>query len=227
MPSHMKAWAYTEHGKITTVLKLNPNFPVPEPKSNQVLIKVVAAAINPVDYAKIEGRKVYEDAGHVPFPIVPGYDVAGVVVKVGSGVKKLKEGDEVYGMVEAKDVGSLAEYTTAQENGLDHKPPNLGFAEAAAIPLAIQTAYGALHKVGLSPGQSILVLGASGGVGTFVVQVAKHVFGASVVAATASTGKLELLKKLGVDMPIDYTKQNFEDLPGKFDVVYDAVGEVK
>ncbi|XLS62599.1 hypothetical protein HN51_016827, partial [Arachis hypogaea] len=68
MPSHMKAWAYTEHGKITTVLKLNPNFPVPEPKSNQVLIKVVAAAINPVDYAKIEGRKVYEDAGHVPFP---------------------------------------------------------------------------------------------------------------------------------------------------------------
>ncbi|XLR69714.1 hypothetical protein S83_020386, partial [Arachis hypogaea] len=155
--------------------------------------------------------------------IVPGYDVAGVVVKVGSGVKKLKEGDEVYGMVEAKDVGSLAEYTTAQENGLDHKPPNLGFAEAAAIPLAIQTAYGALHKVGLSPGQSILVLGASGGVGTFVVQVAKHVFGASVVAATASTGKLELLKKLGVDMPIDYTKQNFEDLPEKFDVVYDAV----
>ncbi|XP_057718731.1 2-methylene-furan-3-one reductase-like [Arachis stenosperma] len=225
MPSHMKAWAYTEHGKITTVLKLNPNFPVPEPKSNQVLIKLVAAAINPVDYAKIEGRKVYEDAGHVPFPIVPGYDVAGVVVKVGSGVKKLKEGDEVYGMVEAKDVGSLAEYTTAQENGLDHKPPNLGFAEAAAIPLAIQTAYGALRKVGLSPGQSILVLGASGGVGTFVVQVAKHVFGASVVAATASTGKLELLKKLGVDMPIDYTKQNFEDLPEKFDVVYDAVGQ--
>lgn len=102
--------------------------------------------------------------------IVPGYDVAGVVVKVGAAVKKFKEGDEVYGIVEAKEVGSLAEYTTAQEKDLVHKPPNLSFAEAASLPLAIETAYGALEKVGLSAGQSILVLG-GGGVGTLAIQV--------------------------------------------------------
>ncbi|MED6198607.1 hypothetical protein PIB30_068011 [Stylosanthes scabra] len=162
IPSHMKAWAYSEHGKSNAALKFHPNFPIPELNEDQVLIKVVAAAINPIDYHKIVGNYKGSDA---PFPIVPGYDVAGVVIKVGSAAKKFKEGDEVYGMVEAKDVGSLAEYTTAQENGLDHKPPNLSFAEAASLPLAIETAYGALHKVGLSAGQSILVLGGTGGVG--------------------------------------------------------------
>ncbi|KAL4305807.1 hypothetical protein HN51_039776 [Arachis hypogaea] len=222
IPTHMKAWAYSDHGKSNVVLKFHPSFPVPELKADQVLIRVVAAAINPIDYYKIAGS--YNDSDAL-FPIVPGYDVAGWVIKVGSEAKKFKEGDEVYGIVEAKDVGSLAEYTTVQENGLDHKPPNLTFAEAASLPLAIETAYGALQKLDLSAGQSILVLGGGGGVGTLAVQIAKHVFGASKVAATVSTGKLELMRKLGVDLPIDYTKENFEDLPEKFDAVYDAVGE--
>ncbi|KAJ1382777.1 Quinone oxidoreductase/zeta-crystallin, conserved site [Sesbania bispinosa] len=222
IPSHVKAWVYSEHGKPKDVLKFDPNLPIPEVKVDQVLIKVVAAAINPIDFIKIQGH--YKDSDS-PFPIVPGYDVAGIVVKVGTAVKKFKEGDEVYGIVEGKDVGSLAEYTTAAEKGLAYKPPNLSFAEAASLPLAIETAYGSLEKIGLSAGQSILVLGGGGGVGTLVIQIAKQVFGASKVAATASTGKLELLRKVGADLAIDYTKENFEDLPEKFDVVYVGAGQ--
>ncbi|KAJ7970848.1 2-methylene-furan-3-one reductase-like [Quillaja saponaria] len=133
---------------------------------------------------------------------VPGYDVAGVVVKVGSQVKNFKEGDEVYGDINEKalfpkKVGSLAEYTAAEERVLSLKPKNLSFVEAAS----------------------------AGGVGTQVIQLAKHVFDASRIAATSSTGKLDLLKSLATDLPIDYTKVKYEELPEKFDVVYDAVGE--
>ncbi|CAK9162806.1 unnamed protein product [Ilex paraguariensis] len=164
------------------------------------------------------------------FGIPMGYDVAGVVVKVGSLVKHLKEGDEVYGDINKeaynpKQFGSLAEYTAVEEKLLAIKTKNLSFAEAASLPLAIETAYEGLERAGFLPGKSILVLGGAGGVGTLVIQLAKHVFGASKIAATSSSGKLELLKSLGADLAIDYNKENFGDLPDKFDVVYDAVGQ--
>ncbi|KAL0921432.1 hypothetical protein M5K25_008501 [Dendrobium thyrsiflorum] len=161
---------------------------------------------------------------------VPGYDVAGVVVKVGSQVKKLKEGDEVYGDInengldKPKQFGSLAEYTAVEEKLLAIKPNNLDFTLAAGIPLAIETAHEGLERAGFSAGKSILVLGGAGGVGSFVIQLAKHVYGASRIAATSSTGKLELLKSLGADLAIDYTKENLKELLEKFDVVYDAIG---
>uniref|UniRef100_A0A7N2L072 Enoyl reductase (ER) domain-containing protein n=1 Tax=Quercus lobata TaxID=97700 RepID=A0A7N2L072_QUELO len=172
-------------------------------------------------------RKEYNPA----ISIVAGYDVAGVVVKVGSQVKNFKEGDEVYGdlnekaLDHPKSYGTLAEYTAVEERLLALKPKNLSFVEAASLPLAIETAYEGLERTEFSAGKSILVLGGAGGVGTHIIQLAKHVFGASKVAATSSTGKLELLKSLGADLAIDYTKENFEDLPEKFDVVYDAVGQ--
>ncbi|KAG4182139.1 hypothetical protein ERO13_A09G026300v2 [Gossypium hirsutum] len=228
IPSKMKAWVYSEHGKPVDVLKLDSNYDVPQLKEDQVLIKVVAAALNPVDFKRMLGMFVHSDS---PLPSVPGYDVAGVVLKVGSQVRTLKEGDEVYGNINEKGLdrpkrsGTLAEYTVAEENLLALKPKNLGFIEAAAIPLAIGTAYEGLQKTALSPGKSILVLGGAGGVGTMVIQLAKHVFGASKVAATSSSAKLELLKSLGADLAIDYTKDNFEDLPEKFDVIYDAIGQ--
>ncbi|XP_054814882.1 2-methylene-furan-3-one reductase-like isoform X2 [Prosopis cineraria] len=168
-----------------------------------------------------------------PLPSAPGYDVAGVVVKVGIAVKKFKVGDEVYGDINEKAfdhpkvVGSLAEYTAVEEKPLAHKPPNLSFVEAASIPLAMETAYEGLERAGFSDGKSILVLGGAGGVGTFVIQLAKHVYGASKIAATSSTKTLELLRNLGADLPIDYTQENNEDLPEKFDVVYDAAGETE
>ncbi|KAH6801933.1 Oxidoreductase [Perilla frutescens var. frutescens] len=223
----MKAWKYSEYGGVE-VLEIDPNFEVGEAKDDEVLIKVVAAALNPIDYKRRDGLLKHFDS---PLPIIPGYDVAGVVVKVGSKVKKLKEGDEVYGDVvekafaEPKQFGSLAEFTVANEKVLALKPKNLDFTEAASLPLALETAYEGLERAGFSQGKSILVLGGAGGVGSHVIQLAKHVFGASKIAATSSTGKLDLLKSLGADITIDYTKQNFEELPEKFDVVYDAVGQ--
>ncbi|KAL3819222.1 hypothetical protein ACJIZ3_005127 [Penstemon smallii] len=227
IPSVMKAWTYSDYGGVE-VLKLESNVEVPEVKEDQVLIKVVAAALNPIDFKRRFGKFKASDS---PPPTVPGYDVSGVVVKVGSQVKDLKEGDEVFGDINEKALegpkkfGSLAEYTAVEEKLLALKPKNLDFVQAASLPLAIETAYEGLEKAGFSEGKSILVLGGAGGVGSLVIQVAKHVFGASKIAATASTAKLEFLKSLGADLAIDYTKENFEDLPEKYDVVYDSVGQ--
>ncbi|KAI0516162.1 hypothetical protein KFK09_008834 [Dendrobium nobile] len=226
IPLKMKAWVYEEYGDVS-VLRLDEGISVPEIKEDQVLVKVVAAALNPVDFKRRQGRFKATDS---PLPIVPGYDVAGVVVKVGSQVKNLKEGDEVYGDINEKALqspkqfGSLAEYTAVEEKVLAIKPNNLDFASAAGIPLAIETAHEGLERAGFSAGKSILVLGGAGGVGSLVIQLAKHVYGASRVAATSSTSKLELLKSLGADLAIDYTKENLNELPEKFDVVYDTVG---
>ncbi|KAG6429562.1 hypothetical protein SASPL_107614 [Salvia splendens] len=199
VPSEMKAWSYSEYGGVD-VLKLDNNVAVPEIKEDQVLIKVVAAALNPVDSKRRAGKFKATDS---PLPTVPGYDVAGVVVKF----------------------GSLGEYTAVEEKLVALKPKNIGFAEAASLPLALETAYEGLERAAFSQGKSILVLGGAGGVGSLVIQLAKQVFGASKVAATASTPKLDLLRSLGADLAIDYTKQNFENLPDKFDLVFDTVGQ--
>ncbi|EOY00475.1 Quinone oxidoreductase-like protein isoform 2, partial [Theobroma cacao] len=212
VPSEMKAWVYGEYGGVD-VLKFDEKVAVPRVKEDQVLIKVVAAALNPVDGKRRQGKFKATDS---PLP-------------VGSQVKELKEGDEVYGNINEKALegpkqfGSLAEYTAVEEKLLALKPKNLDFAQAAGLPLAFETAYEGLERTGFSAGKSILVLNGAGGVGSLVIQLAKQVFGASKVAATSSTGKLELLKSLGADLAIDYTKENFEDLPEKFDVVYDAI----
>ncbi|XP_020206730.1 2-methylene-furan-3-one reductase [Cajanus cajan] len=226
-PTHTKAWYYSEHG-APNVLKFDPNWPLPQLKEDQVLIKVIAASLNPIDYKRMNGLyKIYDP--HLP--TVPGFDVAGVVVRVGSEVRKFKVGDEVYGdineegVTNLKALGTLSEYTIAEERLLAHKPPNLSFVEAAAIPAALETAHEGLQRAEFSAGKSILVVGGAGGVGHFVIQLAKHVYGASKIAATSSTGKLELLRKLGADWAIDYTKENIEDLTEKFDVVYDTIGE--
>ncbi|XP_021741394.1 2-methylene-furan-3-one reductase-like [Chenopodium quinoa] len=228
VPSTMKAWVYEEYGSPTNVLKLKSDVPVPEIEDDQVLIKVEAASLNPIDYKRMLGFLKATDSSP---PTIPGYDVAGKVVKVGKDVKKFNVGDEVYGDINEKAIelpkssGSLAEYTAVEEKLLALKPEKLSFVEAASIPLAIETAHEGLERAGFAPGQSILVLGGAGGVGTFVIQLAKHVFGASKIAATSSTTKLELLKSLGADLALDYTKENVEDLPEKFDVVFDTVGQ--
>ncbi|GLT43445.1 hypothetical protein SLA2020_173920 [Shorea laevis] len=225
IPSKMKAFVYSENGNPADVLKLKTDIAVPELEEDQVLVKVVAAALNPIDFKKMLGLKT-------TVPTVPGYDAAGVVVKLGSKVENFKEGDEVFGFTDIqkslqdpKVSGTLAEYTAIEEKLLAPKPKNLSFAEAAGLPLAIETAYEGLERIGFSARESILVLGGAGGVGSLVIQLAKNVFGASKVAATSSTGKLDLLKKLGTDLAIDYTKENYEDLPEKFDVAYDTVRE--
>lgn len=227
VPSLQKAWFYEEYGPAKEVLKFG-ELAVPEVLPDQVLIKVHAAALNPVDFKRRLGKFKATDS---PLPTVPGYDVSGVVVKVGSKVSSLKEGDEVYGNISEhaldgpKQWGSIAQYTATEEKLLGVKPKNLSFAEAASLPLAIETALEGLERAGFKQGQSLLVLGGAGGVGSLVIQLAKQVFGASLVATTASTSKLDFVKGLGADIVIEYTKQKYEDLPEKYDVVYDAVGE--
>ncbi|CAM0904614.1 unnamed protein product [Alopecurus aequalis] len=217
VPGKMKAWAYDEYGD-TGVLKLDEAVSVPPVGEDQVLVRVAAAALNPVDSKRRMGKFKATDS---PLPTVPGYDMAGVVVQVGSQVKNLKEGDEVYGHISEKvlegpkQYGSLAEYTAVEEKLVALKPKNIDFAQAAGLPLAIETAHEGLERAGFSAGKSILVLGGAGGVGSLVIQLAKQVYGASKVAATASTPKLELLKSLGADVAIDYTKESFEDMPDK------------
>ncbi|KAH7532520.1 hypothetical protein FEM48_Zijuj04G0028900 [Ziziphus jujuba var. spinosa] len=176
IPSVNKASVYSDYGKTSDVLKFDESIPVPEIKEDEVLIKVVAAALNPVAYKKIHGLNRCSCSGG----------------KGGKQVKKFKVGDEVYGDVaehfteEPKKLGVLAEYTAAQEKVLALKPNNVSLVEAASLPLAIETAYEGFEIAQLSAGQSILILGGAGGVGTLAIQLAKHVFGASRVAATLS-----------------------------------------
>ena len=150
---------------------------------------------------------------------IPGRDAAGTVAAVGSSVTRFAVGDEVYGVAP----GSFAEYAVAREDKLAHKPVNLSFAQAAAIPISAGTALQALVDAGrVQAGQSVLVVGASGGVGTYAVQLAKA-FGADVTGVS-STAKLELVKSLGADHVIDYTREDFADGTRRYDLILDIGG---
>ena len=211
----MKAIVAHEFGG-PEVLKLE-DVPRPEPKENEILIKVVAAGVNPVD-AMIRSGKFGAKA-----PLIPGYDIAGVVEKAGTKVTKLKAGDPVYAYIDIPRGGGYAEYTIATEKEAALKPKSISFTEAAAVPVVALTAWQALFdSAKLSAGQTVLIHGGSGGVGTFAIQMAKA-RGAKVIA-TASTANHDLLKQLGADVAIDYTKQKFEEVAKDVDVVLDSVG---
>jgi NADPH:quinone reductase-like Zn-dependent oxidoreductase len=157
------------------------------------------------------------------FPLIPGWDLSGVVEEIGDGVSRFKKGDEVYSVPDSTRDGAYAEYIVVRESELSLKPKSLHHVHAAAVPLAAVTAWQALFDAGqLVSGQRILIHGGSGGVGHVAVQLAKwkgaHVFG------TASTKNQELLRELGVDEPIDYTKQKFEDVAHDVDLVLDLIG---
>ncbi|KAL6557168.1 hypothetical protein OROMI_017518 [Orobanche minor] len=177
IPAKMNAWIYSQHGKAEDVLKFESEVDVPDIKNDQVLIKVAAAALNPIDNIRMLG---FFKATDSELPIVPGYDVAGVVVKVGPSAKKFKVSDEVYGDI--------------NENALV-KPSRFGsLGDTPLLPLALETAFEGLEAAGMSAGKSLLVLGSAGGVGTLIIQLAKVYFGASKVAVTCSPAKAELLK---------------------------------
>jgi NADPH:quinone reductase-like Zn-dependent oxidoreductase len=213
----MKAVVVHEYGG-PEVLKYEDT-PRPEPKENELLVRVIACGVNPADPLVVSGRLAKEFGTHLP--LIPGYDVAGVVEKNGAKVTKFKTGDAVYGY--ALFGGGWAEYAVLAENEAAIKPKSLTCVDAAAVPLAALTAWQALIDVAkLSAGQTVLVHGGSGGVGSFAVQIAKA-RGARVIA-TASTANQDLLKQLGADVAVDYTKTKFEDVAKEVDVVLDPVG---
>ncbi|SEG95300.1 NADPH:quinone reductase [Actinacidiphila yanglinensis] len=193
----------------------------PEPLPTEVLVRVHAAGINPVDWKTRAGQGM---AGLQTLPLILGWDVSGVVEEVGFGVTTLAPGDEVYAMPWfPRPAGGYAEFVTAPSRHFARKPASLGHAEAAALPLAALTAWQALvDTAGVQAGQRVLVHAAAGGVGHLAVQFAKHL-GAEVVA-TASAPRHAWLKELGADEMIDYTRQRFEDVTGGIDVVIDLVG---
>ena len=202
------------------VLKLE-DIDKPIPAADEILIKVFASSVNSVD-SKIRSGKNYQRY-HNPMPMTLGFDVSGVIEEVGNSVTNFKKGDEVYARPDLNRNGAWAEYITMPAAKVGFKPKNSPHNEAAAVPLAGLTAWQGIFDHGkLQPGQRILIHAATGGVGSFAVQLAKWK-GAHVIG-TASEDNLEFLKELGADEVIDYKKQKFEDLLENIDVVFDVIG---
>lgn len=214
----MKAIVYYKGGS-GDVLKLD-QIEKPVPADDEVLIKVRAASVNPLDYHLLRHaflRRVMSARSKVKIAR-PGRDVAGEVEAVGRNVTQFKAGDEVFGAC----VGAFAEYACGGESSLVSKPANVSFEEAAAVPVAGLTALQGLRdKAQVQPAQKVLINGAAGGVGTFVVQIAKT-FGAEVTGV-CSTRNVEMVRSIGADHVIDYTREDFAGNGQHYDVIFDLV----
>lgn len=218
----MKAIVYTKYGS-PDVLELK-EVEKPFPKENEVLVKIYAAAVNAADWHLLRAKPfLVRLMGYgflKPKKNILGLDIAGRVDAVGRNVKEFQPGDEVFGDI---SLGGFAEYASAVEDKLVLKPANVSFEEAAAVPVSSLTALQALRDEGkIKRGQKVLVNGASGGVGTFAVQIAKY-FGAEVTAV-CSTGKIDMARWVGADHVIDYTKEDFTKNGQCYDLIIAANG---
>jgi NADPH:quinone reductase-like Zn-dependent oxidoreductase len=216
----MKAFLVDRYGRGTE-LRFG-EMPVPEVRPDDVLVQVHAAGVNLLD------SKIRDGAFKLilPFrlPVILGNDVAGVVVRVGSRVRRFKPGDEVYARPDQNRIGTFAEFISMNEDDLALKPAALTMEEAACVPLAGLTAWQALIEMAnLKKGEKVLIQAGSGGVGTFAIQLAKHV--GATVATTTSTANVELVKSLGADVVIDYRSEEFDDVLRDYDVVLHSLDE--
>ncbi len=215
----MKAIVMHEYGN-SSVLKLE-EVPVPETGPDEILIKVDACGVNPVDW-KIRAGYMASMVRHV-MPLIPGWDVAGTVEKTGALVKRFIPGDKVFCRPDTSRNGGYAEFIVVKTPEIARAPRAIPLDHAAGVPLASQTAWMALFEVGqLRKGQSVLIQGASGGVGTFAVQLAKAV-GAHVIG-TSSGKNFPMLRSLGADELIDYTREDFSGAVKGLDMVFDTIG---
>jgi NADPH:quinone reductase-like Zn-dependent oxidoreductase len=216
----VKAIVYHRYGS-PDVLELR-EVDLPLPGDDQVLVRAHAASVNPADWHYMRGLPYFMRAAAglaKPKSTGLGADVAGVVEAVGKNVTQFQPGDEVFGM----SIRTCAEYVRVSELGLAQKPANLTFEQAAAVPLAAITALQGLRDKGqIKRGQKVLVNGAAGGVGTFAVQIAKS-FGAEVTGV-CSTRNVNLVRSLGADQVIDYTKEDFTRNSQRYDLLFDAAG---
>jgi NADPH:quinone reductase-like Zn-dependent oxidoreductase len=200
--------------------------PKPSIGPNQILIEAHAASVNPKD-CMIRGGKFQLQFLVPPFPLILGSDVSGVVAEAGAKVKRFKKGDEVFAMKDTfywSGQGTYAEYVAVNESSAALKPSNITHEEAAGVPLCSLTAWQALvDGAGIRAGQKVLIIGASGGVGTFAVQIAK-VLGAEVTGV-CSTDNVDLVRQLGADRVIDYKKEKFQEVASGYDIVFDTIGK--
>lgn len=210
----MKAVRIHEFGG-PEVLKYE-DIPEPQPGPGEIRIRIIAAGVNPMDWKIRKGI-----IGKVPLPMIMGLDIAGIV-EMGQGGALFQPGDEVFAKVSIGQ-GGYAEYTVVNSTQVAKKPKSIGFIESAAIPTAGLAAWQSLFDIaGLKKGQSVLIHGAAGGVGSFAVQFAK--WKGAYIFGTASEKNEQFLKSIGADEFIDYKKQRFEDVVGKVDVVLDTIG---
>jgi len=214
----MKAFIVDRYGSADRVRA--SEVPDPEMREDDVLIEIHAAGVNPLDSKIRDGE--FKLLLPYRLPLILGNELAGVVIRVGSRVRRFKPGDEVYGRPDKNRIGTFAEFIAVNEDDLAIKPKSLTMEEAASIPLVGLTAWQALiEKAKLKKGQKVLIHAGSGGVGTFAIQLAKHV--GATVATTTSTANIDLVRRLGADIVIDYKKDSFEEILRDCDVVLNSL----
>ena len=217
----MKAIVYEKYGS-PEVLEYR-DVEKPTPKDNEVLVKVYASSANAIDWRAMRGKPIFfrfEMGFPNPKHTILGADLAGMVVEVGSSVTQFKIGDEIFGDIGDYSLSCFAEYACAPEELIALKPKNMTYEEAATVPLTAVTALqGLRHHGQIQPGQKVLINGASGGVGTFAVQIAKS-FGAEVTGV-CSTSKMDIALSIGADHVIDYTKEDFTKNGQQYDLIFD------
>jgi NADPH:quinone reductase-like Zn-dependent oxidoreductase len=214
----MKAVQIHEYGGTDKLIY--EDVPVPQPAPDEVLIRVHAASVNPVDWKIREG--LHKDGIKSQFPFVLGWDVAGIIVETGNLVTHFNHSDRVFARLDIMSQGCYAEYAVTKASYVAHAPV-IPLHISAGVPLASQTAWAGLFEVGkLKPGQKVLIHGASGGVGNFAVQLAK-IAGAKVIATT-SDANVDFVRSLGADEVIDYKKEDFSKKVNNADLVFDTIG---
>jgi alcohol dehydrogenase len=213
----MKAFVLERYGRKHTLQCVE--MPVPELREDEVLVRIHAAGVNLLDSKIRDGE--FKLILPYRLPIVLGHDVAGEVVKVGPRVRQFKLGDEVYARVDDFRIGTFAEFVAVKEASVALKPKALTMEEAASIPLVALTAWQAMvEKAKLRKGQKVFIQAGSGGVGTFAIQLAKHL--GATVATTTSAGNVALVKGLGADVVVDYKTQDFEEVVRDYDLVLNS-----
>jgi NADPH:quinone reductase-like Zn-dependent oxidoreductase len=222
----MKAFILEKYGPPETLRMAEVEKPAPA--ADEALVKVLAVSVNPADWRSMRAKPFFSRAtlGLLrPKHRIPGVDVAGRVEAVGSGVHDFKPGDEVYANLLDHGSGGFAEYVAVPVEVMSLKPANLSFEEAAAVPMAAVTALqGLCHHGEIQPGQRVLINGASGGIGTFAVQIAKS-YGAEVTGVT-STRNIDLVGSLGADQVLDYTTTDFLHSGRRYDLILDTIGNL-
>ncbi len=214
----MKALIFKKYGRPDQVVFAD--IPKPALKPDEILVRVHAVGLNPVDTLIPKGT--FKPMLKFQLPATLGSDLAGVVVEVGSRMTRFKPGDAVFASIFDLGTGALAEFAVVPENAAAHKPANLDFVQAASIPMVGLTSWQALKvRAKLKPGQKVFIPAGSGGIGTFAIQLAKHL--GAKVGTTTSTGNVELVKSLGADEVIDYKKQEFEEVLRDYDAVLGTV----
>ncbi|GHP14396.1 NADPH:quinone reductase [Lentilactobacillus fungorum] len=218
MTQQMKAAVINHYGqsipKITSV-------PIPQVGAGDILVKIIAASVNPIDLKTQAGQ--LKMLLHYQMPLILGSDFAGIVVKVGKGVRHFQVGDQVYGRVPKDRIGTFAEYVAVDETAVAMKPANLTFAQAAAVPLVGLTSYQALVDImRIRPGDKVLIQAGSGGIGTVAIQLAK--LKGAFVTTTTSAKNSDWVRQLGADQIIDYHQENFAEVLRDYDAVFDTLG---